>query len=206
MRRLWSGIVVTLLVTSALAAESGFKPLFNGKDLAGWRVDTPGVWSVRDGMIVGKSPGLRHNDFLRTEKEYGDFVLKLLFRLVNGTGNSGIQFRSKTVPDSHEISGYQADIGETYWGCLYDESRRNRVIAPASPEALAAFRKDGWNEYTITATGNRIVTEVNGVRSVDYVERDADIAMAGIIALQVHAGAPFEVQFKDIRIKERTPL
>jgi hypothetical protein len=165
-------------------------------------VDTPGIWSARDGMLVGKHGGLKYNDFLRTGKSYGDFVLRLKFRLVNGEGNSGVQFRSKPVPGSHEVEGYQADIGQQYWGCLYDESRRRKVLAQPPAEALAGLDKAGWNEYVITARGRRITLDLNGKRTVDYTESEDGIDPSGFIALQVHSGPAIEVQFKDLLIKE----
>ncbi|MSV29207.1 MAG: DUF1080 domain-containing protein [Bryobacterales bacterium] len=184
-------------------AEDGFTPMFNGKDLSGWIVDTPGLWQFKDGVIGAKSPGLKYNDFLRTEKHFGDFVLKASFRLVGGYGNSGIQFRSKPVPDSHEVSGYQADIGQQYWGCLYDESRRKKVLVQAAPENLKTLNKDGWNDYTVTAKGNRITIELNGVKTVDYTETEPGIETTGFVALQIHSSPePSEVQFKNVRIKE----
>ena len=197
------GLLAILLAAPALVVGEGFTPLFNGRDLEGWDADTPGLWQARDGMIVGRHSGLKYNDFLRTRKLYSDFILKLSFRLVGGIGNSGIQFRTKAAPISHEVSGYQADIGEKYWGCLYDESRRNKVLAQASPESLASLQKDGWNEYAITARGNRIVLELNGVRAVEYSETDSSIERAGIVALQLHSGPPMEVHFKDIVIEAR---
>jgi hypothetical protein len=187
------------------AAEPGFTPLFNGKNLDGWQADTPGVWSVRDGMIVGKHTGQKWNDFLRTEKDYENFILKAEFRLVNGVGNSGIQFRSKPVENSHEVSGYQADIGEKYWGCLYDESRRNKVLVQPPVEALAGLKRDGWNEYTIHAQGGRIKLELNGILTVDFLETDTKIPRTGFIALQVHAGPGIEVHFRNLRIRELPP-
>src|SRR5262245_46004333 len=119
----------TLFVTLAFAyagfAQPGFQPLFNGKSLDAFVVDTPGLWSVgENGEIVGRSPGLKYNDFLRTRKSYSHFILKAKFKMTDSSGraNSGIQFRSKPMPDSHEVIGYQADMGQNYWGCLYDES------------------------------------------------------------------------------------
>ena len=106
-------------------------------------------------MLVGHSPGINHNEFLATTRPYGDFILALNFRLVDGKGNSGVQFRSVRVPH-HEMSGYQADIGEGYWGCLYDESRRNKVLVPASQEALKALNKTDWNHYAVRAMGDQI--------------------------------------------------
>src|SRR5262249_14892363 len=129
-----------LLDGSAPVLEAGaFAPLCNGTDLEGWEGNTS-LWSARDGVLVGKSPGLDHNEFLATRQGYRDFILSVRFKLENGQGNSGIQFRSVRIPGT-EMSGYQADIGENYWGCLYDESRRNRVLARASSAALEALKK-----------------------------------------------------------------
>lgn len=184
----------------AITETAGFVPLFNGRDLDGWQGD-PSLWSVRDGAIVGKSPGIQRNQFLVNRNHYKDFVLQASFRLVGGHGNSGIQFRSEPVSDS-EMKGYQADIGETYWGSLYDEARRNKTLVNASPKALEAIRQDGWNHYTIRAIGNSIITTLNGVTSVNYKEEDPEIAaVGGKFALQVHAGAPMEIQFKDIWVQ-----
>lgn len=185
--------------------EEGFKPLFDGKTLNGWEGNLR-YWSVRDGMIVGRHEGIRHNEFLCTEKEFSDFELRLEFQLVGGRGNSGIQFRSKRVPNSTEVSGYQADIGEGYWGALYDESRRNRVLAAPQGDVRAmlekALNKSGWNTYVIRAVGNRITLTLAGVKTVDYVEKDPNIARSGIIGLQIHGGPPMEIRFRNIRIKE----
>jgi hypothetical protein len=190
------------LLMTPLLAQDGFVPLFDGKTLNAFEVDTPGVWSVKDGVITGRHTGLRYNDFLRTRRSYNNFVLKARFRLAGGRGNSGIQFRSKPVPDSHELSGYQADIGEKYWGCLYDESRRNKVLVQAPAEALAGLDPSGWHDYVITADGAHITLDLDGKRTVDYTEPEAGIPLRGILALQVHGGPGIEVQFKDLLIKQ----
>jgi prenyltransferase beta subunit len=179
---------------------SGFSPLFNEESLAGWEGDST-LWSVREGMLVGKSPGLNHNEFLATRQSYRDFILSLRFRLTNGQGNSGVQFRSVRVPGT-EMSGYQADVGENYWGCLYDESRRNRILVKASPEALKALKQDDWNHYVIHAMEDKVNLYLNGVASAVYQEEVPSIARSGLIAVQIHAGGPMEVQFKDVRIRE----
>ncbi len=184
----------------ALVETAGFVPLFNGHDLSGWEGDT-NLWTVRDGMLVGKSSGLKYNDFLATEKSYGDFMLKLTFRMIGGEkSNSGVQFRSVRLP-GHEMYGYQADIGPGYWGCLYDESRRKKVLAPASEKALAKLNKAGWNQYEIRAMGDQIRLTLNGVTSVQYREEDPKVARDGRIAVQIHQGGPMEIQFKDIYIQ-----
>jgi prenyltransferase beta subunit/predicted esterase len=183
----------------AFVEASGFTPLFNGT-LDGWEGDRA-LWSARGNTIVGKSPGLKHNDFLATEKEYDDFILRLTFRMRGDeSSNSGIQFRSVRVP-GHEMKGYQADIGQNYWGSLYDESRRAKTLVSASPEALATINQRGWNTYEIRAMGNQVRLTLNGVISVEYRETDPTIPRTGRIALQIHSGGPMTVEFKDIYIQ-----
>jgi pimeloyl-ACP methyl ester carboxylesterase len=184
----------------AIVETAGFRPLFNGKDLEGWDGDKA-LWSVENGVLVGNSPGIDHNTFLAAPGNHADFVLKFVFRLQDGRGNSGVQFRSVRVPP-HEMSGYQADIGENYSGCLYDESRRNKVLAQASEEARKAVRPADWNSYTVRALGDQISLALNGVRSVEYRETDSSIASDGQIAVQIHAGGPMRIEFKDLWIQD----
>jgi hypothetical protein len=210
MRRTAIACLAVLCAALALGAdatqEEGFAPLFNGKDLSGWEGNAK-LWVVEDGMLIGRSPGIRHNDFLATTRAFGNFVLRFQVRLVGGKGNSGVQFRSKRVPKSHEVSGYQADIGRGWWGTLYDESRRNRPLARPDPKALAkALKPSGWNDYEVAAIGPRITLSINGVKLVEYTERDPQIAPAGVIAPQIHSGGPLEIQLRNIRIRELPAL
>jgi poly(3-hydroxybutyrate) depolymerase/prenyltransferase beta subunit len=186
----------------AVTETAGFTPLVDAKDLTGWEGDKD-LWSVRDGLLIGHSPGIKHNEFLATTRPYGDFVLSLNFRMVDGKGNSGVQFRSVRVPN-REMSGYQADIGEGYWGCLYDESRRNKILVTASANALKALNKTDWNHYTIRAMGNRITLRLGGAVSANYTETEPaeKVGRSGLLAVQIHAGGPMEVQFKDVMIQQ----
>jgi hypothetical protein len=184
--------------------EQGFVPLFNGKNLDGWKGDET-LWHARDGVLVGKSPGIKHNDFLCTEKTYGDFVLRFEVRLRPNSANSGVQFRSKPVPNSHEVAGYQADIAAGWWGKLYDEARRRKVLAGPDKKAIEKIVKPGeWNAYEVRAEGPHIVLKVNGTKTVDYTEPEPPekIAREGIIAVQIHSGGPLTVEFRNLRIKE----
>ena len=197
-------LLAAALAGAAFSQQAGFKPLFNGRNLDDFVVDTPGLWSVEKGEIVGRSPALKYNDFLRTKKNYSHFILKVKFKMTDASGkaNSGVQFRSKPMPDSHEVIGYQADMGQNYWGCLYDESRRKKVLVQASPEALAGLDEAGWNEYIVEASGPRILITLNGHVTVDYTETEPGIETGGFIALQLHAGPAFEMRFKDLLIRE----
>jgi hypothetical protein len=195
------GLALTAFTTrSAISADDeGFKPLFNGKDLAGWV--TPAdkeLFSVENGEIVGrtKEKQLTKNEFLVTDRPYGDFVLKAKVKIRNG--NSGIQFRSKRADDG-AVSGPQADVADGYWGLLYEE--RGRGILERYPEAEAKkLIKDGdWNDFEITAKGDHVIITINGTKVIDRTDPKFD--KTGIIALQVHAGPAMEVRYKDLKIK-----
>ncbi len=187
--------------TSLPAAEDGFEPIFNGKDLTGWEGD-PFIWKVEDGDLVGKHPGIPYNDFLASEKSYSDFILRFQIHLVNHSGNSGMQIRSQRIKGSMEMIGYQADVGQTYWGSLYDESRRRVVLQQADEKVVErALKVDDWNDYEVHAEGKRIVLKLNGITTVDYTEEDDSIPLEGRLATQVHSGPPIESRFRDIRIK-----
>src|ERR1700761_8425113 len=98
-----------LFTTTAMSVEDPqFYELFNGRDLTGWDGDLS-LWKVENGTIVGDSPGIAHNQFLATKDQFSNFELKLEFRLKDGVGNSGVQFRSKRVLTKPEVSGFQAD-------------------------------------------------------------------------------------------------
>jgi hypothetical protein len=202
MRRL---TLLPIFFAAPLLAAEPVK-LFDGKTLDGWEGDEK-TWRVEDGAIAGGSLEsiVPRNEFLCTRKSYENFELKVRFRLLGDKdkANGGVQFRTKRVPNHHEVSGFQADIGQGYWGALYDESRRNKVLAGPSKEVIAkAAKLDDWNEYTIRAEGPHVQLWLNGVLTVDYTEKDEKIEPAGIIGLQVHGGGKTKVLYKDITIEE----
>lgn len=207
MRTLLAALVLmaTLNACAQAKAEEGFTPLFNGKSFAGWEGDTKNTFRIHEGAIVGgslteKTP---RNEFLTSEKEYGNFELRLKFKLVGQGGNAGIQLRSRRIPNHHEMIGYQADLGEGYWGALYDESRRKKVLAaPAKEEIAKALKADDWNDYTMRCEGRNIQLWINDVRTVNYTETDESLEQRGLIGLQIHGGGPAEVRYKEVRIKE----
>jgi hypothetical protein len=101
------------------------------------------------------------------------------------------------------VSGYQADIGQHYWGALYDESRRKKVLAQPDPKFLEkSVKHDDWNEYTIRCEGARVRLWLNGTLTVDYAEKDEKVERDGIIGLQIHGGPPTKVHYKDLTIEE----
>ncbi|HYG78295.1 MAG TPA: PVC-type heme-binding CxxCH protein [Planctomycetota bacterium] len=186
---------------------AGETPLFDGRTFEGWEGDTKETWRIENGELIGGSLTRRqkNNNFLATTREYENFELRLKIKLLGTEGfvNSGIQIRSKRVPNHHEVSGYQADFGHGYDGGLYDESRRNKVLAmPPKELQQKIVKKEDWNDYRIRAEGPRIQLWLNGVQTVDYTENAPNIPQKGIIALQIHGGATAEVHFKDMLIEE----
>ncbi len=184
--------------------------LFDGKTFKGWEGNLE-WFRIEDRAIVAGTldKQVPRNEFLCTIREYSDFELRLLAKAIGEGVNAGIQFRSHRIPNHNEVSGYQADIGgesgqyEMVWGSLYDESRRNTMLAIADAKELAKVLKaGGWNKYVIRCEGNRIQMWLNGLQTVDYTETDDSIASTGIIGLQVHGGPPSEAWYKDITIKE----
>ena len=207
-----SAILCSLLLTAsvtAFAADDGFMPLFDGKSLSGWEGNRD-VFRVEDGAIVAGSlqKPIAHNDFLCSVKEFGDFDLRLKAKLVGDGDNAGVQFRTRRIPNHHEVSGYQCDMGTAFggrnvWGWLYDESRRNKVLAEGDQAKIKeVFKKGDWNELRVMCSGPRIQIWLNGSQTVDYTEQDEKIARTGVIGLQVHGGKPAEAWYKDIVIKE----
>ena len=178
-------------------------PLFDGKTFTGFEGDL-NWFRIEDGAIVaGKlTENIPHNFFLATTKEYYNFELRLKVKTSAPAVNGGIQFRSKRIPNHHEVSGYQADIAGGIWGALYDESRRGRFLVPPHAEVQKTIKDNDWNDYKIRCVNDRVQLFVNGVKTVGFVESDATAMHPGIIALQIHQGPPAEVWYKDITIKE----
>ena len=181
---------VPLYATAETAVQ-----FFNGKDLANWTGD-PEVWRVDKGEIVGQSAtGLKHNEFLKSHFVLGDFRLVCDVKLTPNAANSGIQFRSEPF-EAFEMRGCQADVGEGWWGKIYEENGRALLVTRPGD---AFVRTNDWNTYEIVAVGNRIRTALNGHLCADL--DDPKIARSGIIGLQVHSGGPTEVRFRNLQLE-----
>jgi hypothetical protein len=198
--------VSALILLISPAADAKSIKLSNGKSFAGWEGDT-NFWRVDKGAFVGGSLKTKvpHNDFLCTKAQYTNFVLTLKFKLVGTDGfiNGGVQFRSQRVPNNFEASGYQADMGDpAWWGGLYDESRRDKVLVHSDMDKLNKVLKRGdWNNYKIRCEGKHIQLWINSLKTVDYTESDPNIPDYGIIGLQIHGGGKAEAWYKDIVIE-----
>ena len=217
-------LALTLLTFATLApageVEDGFKPLFDGETLDGWtQKGGEAEYSVQDGAIVGKAVPRTPNSFLCTEREYGDFELRLDFKC-DPRLNSGIMFRAQSSPDYKDgrVHGYQCEIDPSDRAAsagIYDEARRGWLFpTKEDPDGFANYKRraghaynvDGWNAYIIRCEGDRITTTINGLEAADLT--DATDAK-GFIGLQVHGigkqdapDPPMLVKWKNIRIKE----
>ena len=181
------------------------KSIFDGKSFSGWEGNMDFFRIEESSIVAGRlTEKIPNNEFLCTTTKYENFELNLKFKIVGSPqANAGVQFRTKRIPNHHEVIGFQADIGQKYWGALYDESRRRKILARPPTEDIPKIANiDGWNDYRIVARGNRIQLFLNGHKTVDYVEEDSEIAKNGVSALQVHSGPACEIWYKDISIIE----
>ena len=223
--------LVSAFAGQALAADAGkgFKSIFDGKTLKGWNGD-PKFWSVQDGAITGKTTKenpTKGNTFIIWEGKTGNFDLRLDYKIIGG--NSGIQYRSFKAdgPDEWRIGGYQADFeaGDTFSGICYgerfrgilslrgkktiltvgDDGKLKKEVEDFAKDAdiAKAIKKEDWNSYRIVARNFNLTHYINGVKTTQFIDRDRKTRRAeGLLALQLHAGPPMNVQFKNIRIKE----
>lgn len=227
MKRLQSALCIFAFTASLTASvQAGeWVSLFDGKTLDGWK-GSEGLWSVTDGAITGTTTAenpIKHNTFLVWQGgDVSDFELKFKYRIVRG--NSGVQYRSKLLDaDKFIVGGYQADFeaGKTYSGILYEEKGRGilaqrgtkmEITAEGekkkvgehgkSEDIQAKIKSEDWNEYHITADGNHLIHEINGMITAEVTDnQEAKRAMSGILAIQVHAGPAMVVQVKDIEMK-----
>ncbi len=201
-----------ILYTLGCTAQktTGTISLFNGTTLNGWTVvnakNSP-YWSVIDSVIVGGDgvTKIPTNTYLHTTDTYKDFELRFLFRLTGnhdlGLINSGVQYRS--IIEDNKIIGYQADIGKGYWGDIYDEHRRAKLVGGDLSTLKYVLNEAGWNSYIVRCKGNKHELYINGVKVSEYVEKDTNIPSEGVIGLQLHSGGNAKVEFKHITL---TPL
>jgi hypothetical protein len=178
---------------------------FNKKDLRGWYAKDMKLWSVEDGAIVGTGGDakIKGNQFLYSKIPVEDFRLKLKVKQVPFAANAGIQFRSAELNSSGQAVGYQADVGEGWWGSLYHEHGRGMLARNATVDGKN-IHQEGWNEYEILAVGHRIWLALNG--RITVAIEDPDGELTGLIALQIHGGPAQRVLYKDLKLKHNPRL
>ncbi|MDG2012063.1 MAG: DUF1080 domain-containing protein [Pirellulaceae bacterium] len=212
-------LMINLSPVAAQDAEPAHS-IFDGKTLNGW-VGDPKFWRVEDGAIVGQSTAenpVKANTFLTWDAgDVQDFEMRFKFRMDGG--NSGVQIRSQPK-DDFRVVGYQADFDakNAYTGIFYDEGGRG-ILVPRCKQVtidaegnktvedgkvdeatyLNGIKEGDWNEVVITAVGPKLTHSINGNVSAVLIDHQKDAAEAiGILALQLHAGPPMKVEFKDL--------
>ena len=213
--------LVGILTLSLPALAEDWKPLFDGKSLDGWtQKGGQAKYRVENGEIIGTSVPKTPNSFLCTNKEYGDFILEVEFK-VDPTLNSGVQFRSQVFDEAKEIEaggkkikvaagrvhGYQCEIdpsGRAWSSGIYDEGRRGWLNDLKNNEpARKAFKQGEWNKFRIECRGDSIKTWINEVPAADLKD---GLTPKGLIALQVHGVGDktdtLEVRWRNVRIQE----
>jgi hypothetical protein len=200
------------LTTAAFADDAGQKLTKSGKpegkgwislipkDLSGWKYQ-PEYWKLEKGVLIGNTPGTPDHHYAYTEKEYGNFELHADVKLVGY--NSGICVRVKPT-SFDDVPGYQVDMGEGYWGCLWDERGRGMVAKYEKSDADKLVKKDEWNHYYVRADGPHMQMWLNGVKTVDMVDSEGFAKKPiGAIGFQLAHGVgnKTEASFRNVYLR-----
>lgn len=205
----------------APAPEADFVELFDGRSLSGWTGQAE-LWRVEAGVLVGSTHGhkIPRNSFLIWKGgEVANFDLRVQIRVL-GKNNSGVQYRSRVVDASkHSVQGYQADLHSkpAYHGMLYEEGGRGIVAQNGQTIRLTAAGKrevggapttespadiSKWHELRVLARGRTLEHFVDGRRTVRIVDDSNRRSMSGVIAIQLHRGAPMRVELRSVRLRQ----
>jgi len=178
-----------------------WKPLFNGRDLSGWKKIGNEKWVVEDGAIYGEGVTSEYG-YLATEKQYQDFELELSFKC-EADGNSGVYIHTAFEPGTPKvIQGRQIEIDRTigrHTGGIYGDGK-GWIVWPA-PELETVIKPKAWNDLRISVRGRRYITILNGVQMIDFTYPSPG-ASSGVIALQLHSGGEGRMRFRNIRIRD----
>ena len=222
MIRLTAFLLILIVCDITITSGGDFESIFNGKDLTGWSGDEK-FWSVNNDTIQGQTTPenpTNGNTFLIWDGgEVKNFIFKTKVRFSGN--NSGVQYRSERIGDTDQFSvrGYQADLHPKteYFGMMYAEKWRGiiakrfeklvvnhegvaKIVGEVGDRNQQLVDSD-WNELTIIAVGNRMIHQINGVTTIDLLDNHPDAKKSGILALQLHAGAPMKVEFKDVQLR-----
>jgi hypothetical protein len=178
-------------------AGGGWTALLNGKDLAGFKYQ-PEFWKAEGDMLVGSTPGGKEHHYLYTERgDYGDFEMHADVKLVGN--NSGICIR--IAPTSFDdVPGYQVDMGDGYWGSLWDERGRGMIAKYPRESVDQLLHLEDWNHYYLRAVGHHIQAWLNGVKTIDVVDEPG--RLTGPIGFQLcHGDKPTAASFRNLYVR-----
>lgn len=199
---------VCLAAGGALAQQNRYytgqqwEPLFNGKDLSGWKIVGGEKWTVQDGQIVGESAS-GHGGFVVTERTFREFEISVQFRS-DTPGNSGVFYHTSFDGNGKFLNGMQVEIdGEInrHTAGLHEPYGRNWVVWPA-PENEPVMRPGEWNDMLVKVVANRVITRLNGVQMIDFTDpnpKNSD----GVIGFQIHGGkSAMKIRFRNVFIRD----
>jgi hypothetical protein len=208
MQRLFLGLAVVLFLVGTTAPratadgqkddDKGWVPIFNGKDLTGWKVYPKGTgnWKVENGILIGSGQA---SHLFSERSDYENFSYRVEAQ-INDNGNSGQYFRTQFGPGFPK--GYEAQINATH----RDKIRTGSLYFPNVKEVLVyeqLHKPDEWFTQEVTAIGNHIVIKVNGKTTVDWKD-PKNTYTRGHFALQQHDPGTV-VKFRKIEVKELPP-
>ena len=202
-----AALLLGLWATAAQAPpESGWVSLFNGKDLTGWKKNGEEKWVVEEGTILCESTANKYG-YLTTEKTYRDFTLRLKFK-GEAAGNSGVFLHSRIlgIDPQHgpDIEGMQVEVDPNvgkHTAGLYESGGRGWVAMPTA-EGEQVLKPGEWNALEVSVRGAHIVTQLNGIKIVDFTDSSPQFT-DGVIGLQIHTGGGVKMRWKDIYINQR---
>ena len=198
-----AGVFVFMLTAwcighAAAEDKAAWKPLMDGKTLAGWHTNGEGEWTVEDGAFVGRANKTKLYGHLVSDKTFKDFTVR--FKFQSPSGDSGFFIRT-TMKEPDKTLGLQVQVGPlgSGNGGIYESYGRGWLQRPTLDDEKSFYKTDDWNEMVISAHGNHVVVKVNGVTTADVTD-DKIGQEAGVFALQMHSRTVTLTKFKDIEI------
>ena len=192
-------LLVVLIMIGSMSYAQKFVPIFNGKDLSGWKINGTEKWYVENGELISESGPDKGYGYLTTEKPYKNFIITLDFKQ-EANGNSGVFIRSSV--EGTKVSGWQVEVAPPglHTGGIYESYGRGWLIQPKA-EDEKALKYEQWNTMKIEVKNDKVTSWLNGKQMVTL--KDQKIGEGtGVIALQLHDGGGIKVRWKNIKIKE----
>ena len=181
-------------LSSALVAQEKFEPVFNGKDLSGWKAPEKNVWYlVQDGILQLRSSEDKKGSVLWTEKEYENFVMELEFKFISGTIDSGVHVKS----DDQIQIGISGSLKRDMTASPYIPGKGYPVEAEGVKELL---KMDDWNQMRIEVRGTEYVVSLNGKKVMTYKSESGKAK--GPIGLQLHGDRDMAIDFRNLKVGE----
>ena len=178
--------------------QGEWKPLMDGKTLAGWHPVGDGKWTVEDGAFVGRANNEKLYGLLVSDKMFRDFTVRFKFKCLSG--DSGFYIRT-IIKEPEKANGLQVQVGRVKSGVggIYESYGRAWISKPSDELEKSYTRDDQWNEMVVDAHGGNVTVHVNGIKCAEL--KDDPSRPEGHFALQMHSGTVMHVLFKDIEIK-----